>query len=155
MLSFNRVKASLSRLAETDVSDDALYLRATESLWFAWEDKKPLFEEEEKAEALRLFKRTLTPFMFVFNEILDNLNREKIRETLSFVSGLQYLCDEFRDDPSLYATLIEQLMNSEAITECRTIAEWYKDDPTESYAETFRLKDIPKNHVWWFARKPQ
>uniref|UniRef100_A0AC35TS40 DUF4240 domain-containing protein n=1 Tax=Rhabditophanes sp. KR3021 TaxID=114890 RepID=A0AC35TS40_9BILA len=154
----NKVLNALIKFARTQRSDNGLHLIATDLLWSAWKEPKPLFHnEQERDQARQLLEESLSNMDMTFYEIQAHLNSDKAEEGLCFRSGLQFLFDEFRTDSSgVYDKTFAPFLDSESIKECEESIQAYQDFPDETAdiqkpMTKEQKAHIPSDHSWWFS----
>jgi hypothetical protein len=141
----------LQKLARLQKDSLNLYTVARDLVLIAFRETKPLFPEvADKIRAGVLIKKSLPLLEASFATLHGSLNPDLRQVAQRCRSGLQFLIDEFKEDPNTFDEL-KSILTSSPVKCVDEYIENTRDIPPEySTLVSPDLTGIPASHFWWF-----
>jgi hypothetical protein len=158
MSSRKKLVDELVKLTSLDINSDIKLRITTEQiLGLAFRTPKPLFTSScglSKSAVGKLLEQALPLLDRSIHHFSLALELELREYAKVYRSGLQYLVDEFKDEPQVYDKL-KQILSADSVVRVEEYLTNNRDAEPEytistEYLSTSDRKQIIPSHTWWF-----
>ena len=145
-----KLLSELQKLVSLHQTSPFVYKTGIDVVLLAFSESKPLFSEVDKVVASELVKNSLPLLKFSFSKLHGSLNPDLRQVAQRCRSGLQFLVEEFKNNPAVFQE-IKPILTSSPICCVEEYIENTKGILPE-YDETWVPQDltgISDSHFWW------